>query len=61
MSVGLRTQAPWLNLFLYPLIFSQDGFVEFFQEADTESIVRNTLMTVVGVAGIGATLAMLIR
>lgn len=38
-----------------------DGFVEFFQEADTESIVRNTLMTVVGVAGIGATLAMLIR
>lgn len=40
---------------------SQDGFVEFFQEADTESLVRNTLMTVVGVAGIGATLAMLIR
>lgn len=43
------------------LICSQDGFVEFFREADPESSVRNTLMTVVGVAGIGATLAMLIR
>ncbi|KAM4735718.1 induced myeloid leukemia cell differentiation protein Mcl-1b [Anableps anableps] len=40
---------------------SWDGFVEFFREADPESTVRNTLMAVVGVAGIGATLAFLIR
>lgn len=45
----------------YTPICWQDGFVEFFREADPESSVRNTLMTVVGVAGIGATLAMLIR
>ncbi|XP_061785467.1 induced myeloid leukemia cell differentiation protein Mcl-1 homolog [Nerophis lumbriciformis] len=37
---------------------SWDGFVEFFQEADPESAVRKTLMAV---AGIGATLALLIR
>ncbi|XP_072249831.1 induced myeloid leukemia cell differentiation protein Mcl-1b [Leuresthes tenuis] len=40
---------------------SWDGFVEFFQVADPESKVRNTLMAVAGVAGIGATLALLIR
>lgn len=39
----------------------QDGFVEFFQVADPESTVRNTLMAFAGVAGIGATLALLIR
>ncbi|XP_068426642.1 induced myeloid leukemia cell differentiation protein Mcl-1b [Clinocottus analis] len=38
-----------------------DGFVEFFREADPESTVRNTLMAVAGFAGIGATLALLIR
>lgn len=38
-----------------------DGFVEFFREADPESTVRNTLMAFAGVAGIGATLALLIR
>lgn len=38
-----------------------DGFVEFFRVADPESTVRTTLMTVAGIAGIGATLAMLIR
>ncbi|KAM4580577.1 induced myeloid leukemia cell differentiation protein Mcl-1b [Odontesthes bonariensis] len=40
---------------------SWDGFVEFFQVADPESKVRNTLMAFAGVAGIGATLALLIR
>ncbi|KAI3360732.1 hypothetical protein L3Q82_012973 [Scortum barcoo] len=38
-----------------------DGFVEFFRVADPESSVRNTLMAVAGFAGIGATLALLIR
>uniref|UniRef100_A0A3Q3VP02 Bcl-2 Bcl-2 homology region 1-3 domain-containing protein n=1 Tax=Mola mola TaxID=94237 RepID=A0A3Q3VP02_MOLML len=38
-----------------------DGFVEFFRVADPESTVRNALMTIAGVAGIGATLALLIR
>ncbi|CAN9514434.1 unnamed protein product [Ophioblennius macclurei] len=40
---------------------SWDGFVDFFKVADPESAVRSTLMAVAGVAGIGATLAMLIR
>lgn len=40
---------------------SWDGFVEFFRVSDPESTVRNTLMAVAGVAGIGATLALLIR
>lgn len=40
---------------------SWDGFVEFFRVSDPESSVRNTLMAVAGVAGIGATLALLIR
>lgn len=39
----------------------QDGFVAFFQVPDTESSVRNALMAFVGVAGIGATLALMIR
>lgn len=39
----------------------QDGFVDFFRVADPESTVRNLLMAVAGVAGIGATLALLIR
>nr|XP_046254254.1 induced myeloid leukemia cell differentiation protein Mcl-1b [Scatophagus argus] len=38
-----------------------DGFVEFFRVADPESTVRNALMAFAGVAGIGATLALLIR
>ncbi|XP_034030262.1 induced myeloid leukemia cell differentiation protein Mcl-1b [Thalassophryne amazonica] len=38
-----------------------EGFVEFFRVSDPESTVRNVLMTCVGVAGIGATLALLIR
>ncbi|XP_010903871.1 induced myeloid leukemia cell differentiation protein Mcl-1b [Esox lucius] len=38
-----------------------DGFVEFFHVEDPESSVRNTLMAFAGVAGIGATLALLIR
>ncbi|XP_072317304.1 induced myeloid leukemia cell differentiation protein Mcl-1b [Eucyclogobius newberryi] len=38
-----------------------EGFVEFFRVEDPESSVRNTLMAVAGLAGIGATLAMLIR
>ncbi|XP_067280960.1 induced myeloid leukemia cell differentiation protein Mcl-1a [Pseudorasbora parva] len=38
-----------------------DGFVEFFREQDVESMVRNTLMAVVGCAGIGAGLAFLMR
>lgn len=40
---------------------SWEGFVEFFRIADTETTVRNTLMAFAGVAGIGATLALLIR
>ncbi|XP_061633791.1 induced myeloid leukemia cell differentiation protein Mcl-1b isoform X1 [Phyllopteryx taeniolatus] len=39
---------------------SWDGFVEFFREVDPESTMRNTLMAFAGVAGIGATLALLI-
>lgn len=38
-----------------------DGFVEFFRVTDPESMVRNTLMAFAGFAGIGATLALLIR
>ncbi|KAM7421563.1 hypothetical protein PAMA_015615 [Pampus argenteus] len=38
-----------------------DGFVQFFQVTDPESTVRNTLMAFAGFAGIGATLALLIR
>ncbi|XP_072295301.1 induced myeloid leukemia cell differentiation protein Mcl-1-like [Eucyclogobius newberryi] len=38
-----------------------DGFVEFFSVSDPESSVRNTLLALVGFAGVGATLAMLIR
>ncbi|RAM39437.1 hypothetical protein DOZ52_29265 [Enterobacter hormaechei] len=37
------------------------GFVEFFRVEDVESVVRNTLMAVVGCAGIGAGLAFLMR
>lgn len=40
---------------------SWDGFVDFFRVSDPESTVRNTLMAVAGFAGIGATLALLIR
>lgn len=40
---------------------SWDGFVDFFRQADPESTVRNTLMAFAGFAGIGATLALLIR
>ncbi|KAJ7985543.1 hypothetical protein DPEC_G00353170 [Dallia pectoralis] len=40
---------------------SWDGFVEFFHVEDPESSVRKTLMAFAGVAGIGATLALLIR
>ncbi|MEQ2272582.1 hypothetical protein XENORESO_001159 [Xenotaenia resolanae] len=40
---------------------SWDGFVEFFKEADPEATVKKTLMAFVGAAGIGATLAFLIR
>lgn len=40
---------------------SWDGFVEFFRVSDPESVVRNALMAVVGVAGIGVSLAMLLR
>ncbi|XP_028327022.1 induced myeloid leukemia cell differentiation protein Mcl-1b [Gouania willdenowi] len=40
---------------------SWDGFVDFFRVADPESTVRNTLMAFAGFAGIGATLAFLIR
>lgn len=48
-----------LNVFF--LFCFQEGFVEFFRVADPESTVRNTLMAVAGVAGLGATLALLIR
>lgn len=40
---------------------SWDGFVDFFRVADPESTVRTTLMAFAGFAGIGATLALLIR
>ncbi|KAJ3597412.1 hypothetical protein NHX12_000939 [Muraenolepis orangiensis] len=40
---------------------SWDGFVEFFRVADPETTVRNTLMVFAGFAGIGATIALLIR
>uniref|UniRef100_A0A1A8N836 Myeloid cell leukemia sequence 1b n=2 Tax=Nothobranchius TaxID=28779 RepID=A0A1A8N836_9TELE len=40
---------------------SWQGFVEFFRVTDPESTVRNTLMAIAGVAGMGATLALLIR
>ncbi|XP_036394903.1 induced myeloid leukemia cell differentiation protein Mcl-1b [Megalops cyprinoides] len=38
-----------------------EGFVEFFHVEDPESVVRNALMAIAGVAGIGAGLAFLIR
>lgn len=37
------------------------GFVDFFRVTDPESTVRNTLIAFAGFAGIGATLALLIR
>ncbi|XP_019948948.1 induced myeloid leukemia cell differentiation protein Mcl-1b [Paralichthys olivaceus] len=40
---------------------SWDGFVEFFRVSDPEKTVRNTLLGLAGFAGIGATLALLIR
>ncbi|CAL8287678.1 unnamed protein product [Merluccius merluccius] len=40
---------------------SWDGFAEFFRVADHETTVRNTLMAMAGFAGIGATIALLIR
>ncbi|CAL8247787.1 unnamed protein product [Lota lota] len=40
---------------------SWDGFVEFFRVTDPEATVRNTLMAFAGFAGIGATIALLIR
>ncbi|XP_056149860.1 induced myeloid leukemia cell differentiation protein Mcl-1-like [Lampris incognitus] len=40
---------------------SWGGFVDFFQVADPESTVRNTLMAFVGLAGIGAALTLLSR
>lgn len=40
---------------------SWDGFVDFFRVADPESTVRNTLMAFAGLAGLGATVALLIR
>uniref|UniRef100_A0A8C1YDY0 Induced myeloid leukemia cell differentiation protein Mcl-1 homolog n=1 Tax=Cyprinus carpio TaxID=7962 RepID=A0A8C1YDY0_CYPCA len=40
---------------------SWHGFVEFFRVEDVESVVRSALMAVVGCAGIGAGLALLIR
>lgn len=43
------------------LLCLQDGFVEFFQVSDPECTVRSMLLAVAGVAGLGATLAMLIR
>lgn len=39
----------------------QDGFVQFFHEEDPEFGVRGALMTLAGMAGIGAGLAFLIR
>uniref|UniRef100_A0A8C7PM75 MCL1 apoptosis regulator, BCL2 family member b n=2 Tax=Oncorhynchus mykiss TaxID=8022 RepID=A0A8C7PM75_ONCMY len=38
-----------------------NGFVEFFHVQDPESSVRNTLIAFAGFAGLGATLAMLVR
>lgn len=40
---------------------SWDGFVDFFQVSDPEATVRNTLMLFAGFAGLGATIAFLIR
>ncbi|KAK1788975.1 hypothetical protein P4O66_015893 [Electrophorus voltai] len=40
---------------------SWDGFKEFFQVEDPESVVRNALMAVAGFAGLGAGLALLMR
>ncbi|XP_040899690.1 induced myeloid leukemia cell differentiation protein Mcl-1b [Toxotes jaculatrix] len=40
---------------------SWEGFVEFFRVSDPESTVRNALLGIAGFAGIGATLALLIR
>ncbi|KAF6736591.1 Induced myeloid leukemia cell differentiation protein Mcl-1-like [Oryzias melastigma] len=52
----LREQRDWLinnN--------SWDGFVEFFHVPDPESTVRNTLVAVLGLAGVGALLAQVCR
>ncbi|XP_037532682.1 induced myeloid leukemia cell differentiation protein Mcl-1b [Nematolebias whitei] len=40
---------------------SWTGFVEFFREPNPETAVRNALIAVAGFAGVGATLALLIR
>ncbi|KAM9309597.1 induced myeloid leukemia cell differentiation protein Mcl-1b [Pholidichthys leucotaenia] len=40
---------------------SWDGFVEFFRVEDPESTVRKTLMAFAGLAGIGASLALIMR
>lgn len=60
--VPLCFHTPDFHLMFIVLSFVfQDGFVEFFRVADPESTVRNTLMAFAGFAGIGATLALLIR
>lgn len=40
---------------------SQEGFVDFFRVEDLEGSIRNVLMAFAGVAGLGASLAYMIR
>ncbi|XP_058499223.1 induced myeloid leukemia cell differentiation protein Mcl-1 homolog [Solea solea] len=40
---------------------SWDGFAEYFQAAEPEMTMRNTLISLAGLAGLGATLALLIK
>lgn len=50
---------PGRALTISPL--SQEGFVDFFRVEDLEGSIRNVLMAFAGVAGLGASLAYMIR
>lgn len=44
----------------FPSLY-QEGFVDFFRVEDLEGSIRNVLMAFAGVAGLGASLAYMIR
>lgn len=46
---------------LLPSVPPQEGFVDFFRVEDLEGSIRNVLMAFAGVAGLGASLAYMIR
>ncbi|NWH42228.1 MCL1 protein, partial [Chloropsis hardwickii] len=56
----LSTRGAWQRALTIPPL-SQEGFVDFFRVEDLEGSIRNVLMAFAGVAGLGASLAYMIR